>query len=82
MGLVEAVLVGLQFKRLEKPIVFISMFIGFIFFTILGLVIVAAGVEMFLAGKGLIASVGLSLMSVFFFCLSAACGYFIKRSVN
>lgn len=82
MGLIEAILIGLQFKRLEKPLVFISMLVGFLFFTALGMVIVAAGIEAFVAGKGLIPSVGFSALSIIFFGLSAVCGYFIKRCVH
>ena len=36
MGLIEETLLGIQFKRLEKPIVFFSMLIGFLFFYALG----------------------------------------------
>ena len=60
MGLIEAILIGLQFKRLEKPLVFVSMLFGFLFFVVFGIVIVAAGLEGFMAGKGLFPSVAIS----------------------
>ena len=82
MGLVEAILIGIQFKKLEKPIVFVAMLVCFIAFTGLGVVIVLAGVEAFNEGKGVASSVGLASLSLLFFGLSSVCGYFIKRCVK
>ncbi len=82
MGLIEAILIGLQFKRLEKPLVFVSMLFGFLFFVVFGIVIVAAGLEGFMAGKGLFPSVAISSLSLIFFGLASVCGYFIKRCVK
>ncbi|MCP4977441.1 MAG: hypothetical protein GY931_14900 [Maribacter sp.] len=82
MGLIEAILIGIQFKRLENPIVFLSMLAGLIFFTGFGLVIVAAGIEGFMTGKGFFPSLAISSLSILFFGLSGVCGYFIKRCVS
>ncbi|WP_308375620.1 hypothetical protein [Microbulbifer sp. RZ01] len=45
MGLIEAILLGFQFKRLEKPLVFITMLIALLCFIAMGVVIVLAGIE-------------------------------------
>ena len=82
MGLVEALLLGIQFKRLEKPFVFLSMLVAFMFFTALGFVIVLAGIETFAEGKGFLAAIGVMAISLLFFGLSAVCGYFIKRCIK
>ncbi|MBU2876459.1 hypothetical protein [Aliiglaciecola lipolytica] len=36
VGLIESILIGLQFDRLQKPLVFFSMLIGFFFFSVAG----------------------------------------------
>ena len=81
MGLIEAILAGIQIKRLQKPIIFFFMLIGFIVFTLLGVAMISVGIEGLLAGKGIIASLGTVAFSTVLFGLSAACSYFIKRCV-
>ena len=82
MGLIEAILVGIQFKRLEKPIVFISMLVCLIAFSIIGVVIVLACFEALSNGKGALPSLGLASFSILFFGLAAVCAHFIKRCLR
>ncbi|WP_415884566.1 hypothetical protein [Neptuniibacter sp. QD34_54] len=85
MGLIEAILLGIQFKRLQKPLVFFSMLIGFILFSIFGLSIVWAVVSGLVTTEKEItlqllgASAGLAAFALLFFGLAWVCGYFIKR---
>tara|TARA_Y100000815_G_C13301557_1_gene484811 strand:+ start:33 stop:299 length:267 start_codon:yes stop_codon:yes gene_type:complete len=85
MGLIEAILLGIQFKRQQKPLVFFSMLVGFIVFSIFGVGIIGALVtELTSADKELTlqlagASLGLFAISGIFFGLAWVCGYFIKR---
>ncbi|WP_415884864.1 hypothetical protein ACMXYO_09305 [Neptuniibacter sp. QD37_6] len=85
MGLIEAILLGIQFKRLQKPLVFFSMLIGFILFSIFGLSIVWAVVSGLVTTEKEItlqllgASAGLAVFAFLFFGLAWVCGYFIKR---
>jgi hypothetical protein len=81
MSLIEAILAGIQFKGLQKPIVFLSMLIGLLLFGILGLALFYLPFEAWFNGKGIgiglsIAFVGLGLILLF---LSGVCGHFIKR---
>ncbi|WP_444902082.1 hypothetical protein ACJJIG_03295 [Microbulbifer sp. SSSA007] len=85
MGLIEAILLGIQFKRLQKPLVFFSMLIGLIAFSIFGIAIFGALVtelistdkeftfELVGASFGLLAIIGI------FFGLAWVCGYLLKR---
>lgn len=82
MGLIEAILLGIQFKRLEKPIVFLSMLVCFLAFTVFGGAIVFAGVEAVAKGKAVLPSLGFASLSSVFFVLAWVCGYFIKRCVR
>ena len=85
MGLIEAILLGIQFKRLQKPLVFFSMLISLVVFGIFGVGIVGALVTELastekeftfqLAG----ASFGMLAISGMFFGMAWVCGYFIKR---
>lgn len=85
MGLIEAILMGLQFKRLQKPLVFFSMLIALILFSIFGVGIIGALIESLLnserelTSEAILPSFGLLLISMFFFALASLCGYFIKR---
>jgi hypothetical protein len=82
MGLIEAIIIGVQFKRLEKPIVFLSMLVCFLAFCAFGVAIILAGVEGFSDGKSFLASVGFSSFSFIFFGLAALCGHFIKKCIR
>ena len=82
MGLVEAILVGIQFKRLQKPLIFIIMLIAFIVFTVFGLGVIAASVEGYIASSNLLPSIGLASFSIIFFGLSAVCAHFIKKCIK
>lgn len=82
MELIEAILVGFQFKRLEKPLVFITMLVALLYFVTMGVVIVLAGIEALISGKGLLPALGIVLLSSIFFGLSAVCGHFVKKSVQ
>lgn len=82
MGLIEAILIGIQSKRPEKLIVFLSMLICFLAFCVLGVLIVLAGAESLVKGNAVLPSLGLASFSVLFFGLAAICGRFIKRSVR
>ena len=85
MGLIEAILMGLQFKSLQKPLVFFSMLIALILFSIFGFGIVGALIESLVNSKqdltteAILPSLGLLAISMFFFVLASVCGYFIKR---
>lgn len=85
MGLIEAILLGIQFKRLQKPLVFFFMLISLVIFGIFGVGIIGALVTELastekeftfqLAG----ASFGMLAISGMFFGMAWVCGYFIKR---
>jgi hypothetical protein len=85
MGLIEAILLGIQFKRLQKTLVFFSMLIGLIAFSVFGVGIIGALITelastekdftLQLAG----ASFGLLAISGIFLGLAWVCGYLIKR---
>jgi polyferredoxin len=85
MGLIEAILLGIQFKRLQKPLVFFSMLISLVAFSIFGVGIIGALItelastdkEFTLQLVG--ASFGLLAISGVFFGLAWVCGYLIKR---
>lgn len=85
MGLIEAILLGIQFKKLQKPLVFFSMLIGFILFSIFGISILWAVVSGLVTTEKEItlqllgASIGLAAFGFLFFGLAWVCGYFIKR---
>ncbi|WP_240221604.1 hypothetical protein [Rheinheimera hassiensis] len=85
MGLIEALLLGIQFKRLQKPLVFFSMLIGLVAFSVFGIGIIAALItevattEKEITFKLIGASFGLLALSAVFFGLAWICGYFIKR---
>lgn len=82
MSLIEAIIVGLQFKRLERPLVFVTMLLALVCFMALAVVIALAGLELLLSGKGLFPALGTVLLSSMFFGLSAVCGHFVKKSVQ
>ncbi len=82
MGLIEAILAGIQIERLQKPIIFFFMLIGFIVFSLFGVAMIGVGIEGLMAGKGIVPSLGMAAFSTIFFGLSAVCGYFIKRCVT
>ncbi len=82
MGVIEAILTGIQIERLQKPLIFFFMLIGLLFFTLVGVAVVAISVMEFFEGKELLASLGGILFSTVFFGLSAVCGYMIKRCVQ
>ncbi|MBF7074580.1 hypothetical protein ISG33_14335 [Glaciecola sp. MH2013] len=85
MGLIEAILLGIQFKRLEKPIVFFTMLLGLILFIAFGVVIVLATLDSIFNSKVEVSSeivapfFGILASSFVFFGLAWACGYMIKR---
>lgn len=85
MGLIEAILLGIQFKRLQKPLVFFSMLIGFVAFSVFGAGIIGALLtELASANREFTlqlvgASFGLLAISGIFFALAWVCGYLIKR---
>lgn len=85
MGLIEAILLGIQFKRLQKPLVFFSMLIGLVAFSIFGVGIIGALVtELTSTDKEFTftlvgASFGLLAISCMFLGMAWVCGYFIKR---
>ena len=85
MGLIEAILLGIQFKRLEKPIVFFTMLLGLILFMAFGVVIVLATIDSIFNGKVEMSSevavpfLGILALSFVFFGLAWVCGYMIKR---
>lgn len=85
MGLIEAILLGVQFKSLQKSLVFISMLVGLVAFTVIGVSIIGAVVvELASTDKEFTfqlagASFGLVAISGMFFWLAWLCGYFIKR---
>ena len=82
MGLIEAILLGFQIRRLEKPLVFITMLVALLCFVAMGVLIVIAGVEALLSGKGLLPALVFVLLSSIFFGLSAVCGHFVKKCVQ
>ena len=85
MGLIEAILLGIQFKRLQKPLVFFFMLIGLVAFSIFGIGIIGfliselASTEKEITFQLVGASFGLIAMSGIFFGLAWVCGYLIKR---
>ncbi|KID56559.1 hypothetical protein JF50_11510 [Pseudoalteromonas luteoviolacea] len=82
MGLIEAILLGLQFKSLEKPLVFFSMLIGFLFFTLAGFGTLYGVYDIAISNKKdgkLPFALGATAFSMLFFGLASVCGYMIKR---
>lgn len=85
MGLIEAILFGIQFKNLQKPLVFFSMLIGLILFSIFGMGILWVVVNGLVTTENEITlqllgpSMGLAAFAVLFFALAWVCGYFIKK---
>ena len=85
MGLIEAILLGIQFKRLQKPLVFFLMLIGLVVFTIFGGAIVWALLSSIFAGEKQLAlrligsGFGMLAISAIFFGLAWLCGHLIKR---
>ena len=85
MGLIEVILLGIQFKGLQKPLVFFSMFIGLVLFSIFGLAIVGGVMSEFFTAKKVIdlqvmgGSLVLLFFSVIFFGLAWLCGHFMKK---
>ena len=85
MGLIEAILLGIQFKRLQKPLVFFSMLIGLVAFSVFGigvigaLVIELASTEKKFSFQLVGASFGLFAISCIFFSLAWVCGHLIKK---
>jgi len=85
VGLIEAILLGIQFKRLQKPVVFFAMLAGLILSSVFGLGIIGALISSIVDGEKEFtlqlvgASFGLLAISFIFFALASACGYFIKR---
>ncbi|TMN62004.1 hypothetical protein CWB85_21940 [Pseudoalteromonas sp. S1727] len=84
MGLIEAILLGLQFKNLQKPFVFFSMLIGFLFFILAGFGMFYGMYEIFMTDKvgKLVPLLGIFAFSLLFFGLASVCGYMIKRCFN
>jgi len=81
MGLIEAILAGIQLKGLQKPIVFFSMLVGFVCFVVFGAVILFG---LFQWSERIdeikIIPIISTLCIVFIFWgLATLCGYFIKR---
>ena len=81
MGLIESILLGLQFKNLQKPFVFFSMLIGFLFFSLAGFGMFYGIYEIVISNKTgkFLALLGVLAFSILFFCLAGVCGYMIKR---
>ena len=85
MGLIEAILLGIQFKRLQKPLVFFSMLIGLVAFSVFGigvtgaLVIELASTEKEFSFQLVGTSFGLFAISCIFFGLAWVCGHLIKK---
>ena len=85
MGLIEAILLGIQFKRLQKPLVFFSMLICLIAFSVFGVGLVGALISEIVSTDKEItlqlvgASFGLLAISGIFFGLASVCGNLIKR---
>ena len=85
MGIIEAILLGIQFKGLQKRLVFFAMLIGLVIFSIFGVGIVGALISEIATTEKEItlqlvgASFGLLAISAIFFGLAWVCGYFIKR---
>lgn len=85
MGIIEAILLGIQFKGLQKPIVFFSMLICLIAFIVFGAGLFGGLIHLILTTEKEFnlqlvgASLGLATISFVFFGLAWVCGHFIKR---
>ncbi|MEM1153968.1 MAG: hypothetical protein AAGI44_07490 [Pseudomonadota bacterium] len=79
MGLIEAILQGIQMKNLKKPNLFFSMLLGFTVFTAFGLALLLAAFQGLLGGATLGPGVMLIVAALLFFGLSVVCAHFIKR---
>ncbi len=81
MGLIEAILLGLQFKNLQKPFVFFSMLIGFLFFALAGFGMFYGIYEILISNKSgkFLPILVVIAFSILFFGLAGVCGYMIKR---
>ena len=69
MGLIEAILLGLQFKNLQKPFIFFSMLIGFLFFALAGFGMFYGIYEIVISNKSgkFLPILGVLVFSVLFF---------------
>jgi hypothetical protein len=81
VGLIEAILLGLQYKNLQKPFVFFSMLIGFLFFSLAGFGMFYGIYEIVISNKTgkFLPVLGVLAFSILFFGLAGVCGYMIKR---
>jgi len=81
VGLIEAILLGLQFKNLQKPFIFFSMLIGFLFFSLAGFGMFYGIYEIVISNKTgkFLPILGVIAFSILFFSLAGVCGYMIKR---
>lgn len=82
MGFFETVLIGLQFKRLQKPVVFFMMLINFVFFFLFGSAIVFASLEGIFTGKSITASGALLATSIIPFGICLVCANLLKKCVQ
>ena len=82
MGFFEAVLIGLQFKRLQKPLVFFMMLVCFIFFGIFGLTTGYIAVVGLLTGKTVSAVLAMLGITLVFLGLCVVCAKLVKKSIQ
>jgi|GEM_PF-5761718 len=82
MGFFEAVIIGLQFKRLQKPLVFFMMLVCIIFFGLFGLSTGYIAIEGLLTGKPIGAVLAMLGFTLFFVGLCVVCAKLIKTSVQ
>ncbi len=81
MGLIEAILLGFHSERLEKPLVFFTMLVGFVAFCALGVAMITMSIVEALDAPvftlaPIFVGVGISFL---FWAIAALCGYFVKR---
>lgn len=82
MGIFEAIIIGLQFKRLQKPLVFVMMLVCIIFFGLFGLSTGYIAIQGFLEGKAIGAVLAMLAITTVFLGLCVVCGNFIKKCVR
>ncbi|WP_100657053.1 hypothetical protein [Alteromonas flava] len=89
VGLIEAILAGLLFERLQKPIVFFTMLIGFLFFSLAGIAIFYAVFETLISEQSKVYRefpygplFGMVAFSFVFWGLAAICGHMIKKCIR
>ena len=81
MNVIEAILTGIQFKGLQKPIIFFCMLFGVVLFGLFAIGLLFISVQEIISGSKIELSLVLGSLIFSGICwgLVFACGFFMKR---